>query len=87
MLKELHQYVPNQTPVYADDMNTLGQAVRLLNNLSGPDVFVDETGVHFRSSPAPALPEEDLGELDGQVHQMTSQLTSGWADLRLVNRA
>jgi hypothetical protein len=30
---------------------------------------------------------DDLGELDGQVHQMTSQLESGWADLRLVNRS
>jgi hypothetical protein len=31
--------------------------------------------------------EEDLGELDGMIPQMTSQNTRGWGDLRLVNRA
>jgi hypothetical protein len=87
MLKELHTYVPDQTPVYADDMNTLGTLVRMMNNVSGADVFMDETGIHFRRPPIPATIAESLGELDGQVHQMTSQLTSGWADLRLVNRA
>jgi hypothetical protein len=86
MLKELHKYVPNETPVYADDMNTLGDLVRLMGNISGPDLFIDWTGIHMRRPPIPEV-VEDLGELDGMIPQMTSQNTRGWGDLRLVGRA
>jgi hypothetical protein len=85
MLKDFENYIPNQTYPLARDMNTAGQMVKMLNNISGPDVFVDSTGIHFRRPPIPAV-EEDLAELDGMVKQATSQNTVGYADVRLVNR-
>jgi hypothetical protein len=87
MLKELHKYVPNETPVYADDMNTLGDLVRMMDNISGPDLFIDWTGIHMRRPPIPDVPSLPVGELDGMVYQNTSQNTGGFADVRLVNRA
>jgi hypothetical protein len=87
MLKDFENYVPNETHPLARDMNTAGQMVKILNNLSGPDVFVDGTGIHFRRPPIPDVPSLPVGELDGMVYQNTSQNTGGFADVRLVNRA
>jgi hypothetical protein len=87
MLKDFATYIPNETPVFAEDMNTAGQMVKMLNNVTGPYVFVDSTGIHFRRPPIPDVPSLPVGELDGMVYQNTSQNTGGFADVRLVNRA
>jgi hypothetical protein len=49
----LRQYIPGSTPVFADDMNTIGGFLELLRNLSGADIVVDASGVHTRRRTAP----------------------------------
>lgn len=84
MLPDFATYIPGQTPVLARDMNTAGEMVRIFNNLSGPLMFRDATGVHFRRQILP-VPEEDAPEFFGQVHMGVANLTPGWALLPLVN--
>lgn len=85
MLDQPSRYIPDQSPVLARDMNTLGDVVRMLNNMSGPDVFIDSTTIAFRRPPIPAVVEEDAPEYYGQVHIGVANLTPGWSLLPLVN--
>lgn len=44
----IRTYIARQTPIYADDMNALGKAGAITRNISGRNVVVDWTGIHFR---------------------------------------
>jgi hypothetical protein len=87
MLKNTKEYTPADRQILAQDLNTFGTVVRMLNNITGRNVFVDTMGIHFREPAAPVPPALPVGELDGMVYQNTSQNTGGFADVRLVNRA
>lgn len=85
MLRDLQNYVGEQTEITAQDMNTLGQAVRMLRNITGPDVFADATGIAFRRPSVPDVPDELEAQYDGQVFQAGADLVVSAGYLRLVN--
>lgn len=49
----LRDYVARKTPVFAEDMNTVGQFLEMLRNFSGADLVVDSSGVHARRKYTP----------------------------------
>lgn len=76
-LDDLQKYFPGKEPaISAKDMNTLGEVVRMLRNISGPNLFVDSTGIYFRPGrQSPSLPK---GKYQYQTFQMVSQNETGW---------
>jgi hypothetical protein len=51
ILRPTKTYTPQSRQISAQDLNTFGQVVRMVSNISGPDVYVDATGIHFRERP------------------------------------
>jgi hypothetical protein len=56
-------YTEQTSQLSVRDFNTFGQVVRIINNISGPDVFLDATGLHFRKPIA--LTETLIARLTG----------------------
>ena len=82
MFEDLQKYIPNETVVSARDMNTLGEVVRTVRNISGVRFFADSQGVYFRPNP-PSQPPENMGEFQYQNHTMVAQNKAGWDVQRL----
>lgn len=71
------RYIPGKTPILASDLNAIVEQVKRALNITGADVIVDSTGVHFlqrpggRSAPTTVKVRNDSGEARSSNHILT----------------